>query len=945
MNSHHSHEITLFADALQYETAAERAEFLDRACDNNSALRARIEVLLEAHRASGEFLERGMDDDCALTAENAPQTSHESTGSMVGPYKLLEQIAEGGMGTVWVAEQMRPVRRRVAIKLIKPGMDSKQVLSRFEAERQALALMDHPNIAKVLDGGMTAEGRPFFAMEYVKGVRITDYCDQAKLSLDERLSLFVQVCQAVQHAHQKGIIHRDLKPSNILVCLYDGNAVPKVIDFGLAKAMHQPLTERTLYTAHGLMLGTPLYMSPEQAEFNNLDIDTRTDVYSLGVLLYELITGTTPLERQRFEDAAWQEIVRLIKEEEPSRPSTKLSGSAFLPAIAAQRSLEPAQLRRAVRGELDWIVMKALEKERSRRYETANGLARDIDRYLRDEPVEACPPSTGYRFRKFARRNRAVMLTVSLISVAMLLGTVISTWQAVRATRAEALAEQRLVGETKARTERETALKQATAEAAKAKAISNLLQDAIESANPDAAKGTDYTVRQLLDEIADKLQNRLESEPEAEAALHATIGNAYRRLHQLDVAEPHLQLALDIRKRVLGPEHSEIAASLLDYAWIPFERGQDAQAEQLLRQALQMHATLKLENEETMAIRALLHFALLEQGRHEDAEVVFQQAASVAQRSSTSIGEFANMLTHAAADAVLTGDAVKGERLVRQSLDLHRRTHGESHPEFGWALFELGCALRAQDRFDEAESMFRNALENFRSNFSEDYYGIPRVMNANRHVEEKWIESRIASGQPEAIDEALRRVDRIVAAGSRDAVERYSVALLLRHVAEQLLQSQAYRQQVKKLHQRSFNMLQDLVNDYPDIPSYREQLGHAGRLLGWRLVDNGSFEEARTAFQVAVDAFEELVASNINQRDGFYRHFLASTLVQISTLPCDDDKALEKSCEAMQRSLEIYQSLIEEFPDKTAYRDEFASAQANAAALNARHDHSQEAVE
>src|SRR6185295_7830511 len=332
-----------------------------------------------------------------------------------GRYKLLEQIGEGGMGTVWAAEQTEPVKRRVALKLIKLGMDSRQVLSRFEAERQALALMDHPNIAKVYDGGMTAEGRPYFVMEYVKGVPITEYCDNARLPIGQRLKLFVAVCQAVQHAHQKGVIHRDLKPSNILVCLYDGQPVPKVIDFGLAKAISQPLTDHTLYTAHGLMVGTPLYMSPEQAELNNLDVDTRSDIYSLGVLLYELLTGSTPLEKQQFKDAAFQEILRLIKEVEPQRPSLKLSTSASLPAIAAQRSLEPAQLSRAVKGDLDWIVMKALEKERSRRYETANALARDIDRSLSDEPVEACPPSAAYRLKKVIRRNKGPALAAALV--------------------------------------------------------------------------------------------------------------------------------------------------------------------------------------------------------------------------------------------------------------------------------------------------------------------------------------------------------------------------------------------------------------------------------------------------------------------------------------------------------------------------------------------------
>ena len=308
--------------------------------------------------------------------QTAAYVPREQPGTVVaGRYKLLEAIGEGGMGTVWVAEQTQPVRRKVALKLIKPGMDSKSVLARFEAERQALAVMDHPNIAKVLDGGLTETGRPFFVMEYVKGVPITEYCEATRLSVPERLQLFVQVCQAVQHAHQKGIIHRDLKPSNILVAPYDDRLVPKVIDFGLAKAMYQSLTEQTLHTAHETVLGTPLYMSPEQAQLNNLDIDTRSDLYSLGVLLYELLTGTTPLEKQRFKEAAWDEIRRIIREEEPPRPSMRLSSSKMLPSLAAGRQTEPARLTKLVRGELDWIVMKALEKDRTRRYETANGLA------------------------------------------------------------------------------------------------------------------------------------------------------------------------------------------------------------------------------------------------------------------------------------------------------------------------------------------------------------------------------------------------------------------------------------------------------------------------------------------------------------------------------------------------------------------------------------------
>ena len=367
-----------------------------------------------------------------------------SLGGMVGPYKLLQPIGEGGMGTVYMAEQTQPVRRTVALKLIKAGMDSRQVLARFGAERQALALMDHPNIAKVFDAGTTELGRPYFVMELVKGIPITKFCDERRLTLRERLELAIPVCQAVQHAHQKGIIHRDLKPSNVLIALYDGKPVPKVIDFGVAKATGPRLTDQTLYTEFGAVVGTLEYMSPEQAELNQLDIDTRSDIYSLGVLLYELLTGSTPLERKRLKAVLFLEMLRVIREEESPRPSMRLSTTEELPSIAACRHIEPRKLSGLVRGELDWIVMKALEKDRNRRYETANGLAADLRRYLDDEPVQACPPSAWYRVRKFTRRNKGPVLATAVVLVVLIRGIIGTAWGFVRAVRArQAETEQR----------------------------------------------------------------------------------------------------------------------------------------------------------------------------------------------------------------------------------------------------------------------------------------------------------------------------------------------------------------------------------------------------------------------------------------------------------------------------------------------------------------------
>ena len=390
---------SIFCSAIDIESPEERDSYLERVCSDNAELKRQVERLIQAHFRGGSILDSPAH---AIAATIELPTVTERPGAMIGRYKIREQIGEGGMGVVYVAEQTEPVRRKVALKIIKPGMDTKQVIARFEAERQALALMDHPNIAKVLDAGTTeahgsqpvGSGRPYFVMELVKGIPITEYCDRTKLTTQDRLKLFIPVCQAVQHAHQKGIIHRDIKPNNVLVTMIDGAAIPKVIDFGVAKAISQQLTERTIYTQLSQMVGTPLYMSPEQAEYSGVDIDTRTDVYSLGVLLYELLTGTTPFDKQTLQQAGFDGFRKLLREQDPAKPSTRIStlqGNA-LSTVSEKRSSDPHKLGPLVRGELDWIVMKALEKDRNRRYESANGLAADVRRYLSNEPVAASPP-------------------------------------------------------------------------------------------------------------------------------------------------------------------------------------------------------------------------------------------------------------------------------------------------------------------------------------------------------------------------------------------------------------------------------------------------------------------------------------------------------------------------------------------------------------------------
>ena len=433
---------SVFLTALGQATDEARSAYLDDACKDDPGLREQVNCLLAVHPKAVNFMGQPAAPSGEKTAAYVPTA--EQVGTVVaGRYKLLEMIGEGGMGEVWVADQIEPIRRRVALKLIKPGMDSRSVLARFEAERQALALMDHPNIAKVLDAGTTADGRPYFVMELVKGTPITEFCDARKLSARERLELFVPVCQAIQHAHTKGIIHRDIKPSNVLVALHDERPVPKVIDFGIAKAVGQQLTEKTIYTGFGGLVGTPAYMAPEQATFNQLDIDTRADVYALGVLLYELLAGSPPVEPERLKKAALDEVLRLVRDEEPPRPSQRLSTSQSKASIAAVRQTDPTKLANLIRGELDWIVMKALEKDRNRRYETANGFAADVQRYLAGEQVQAVPPSARYRLRKFARKNRVVLTSATAFAGLLIAAVAISSWLAVQARQAKNLAEEK----------------------------------------------------------------------------------------------------------------------------------------------------------------------------------------------------------------------------------------------------------------------------------------------------------------------------------------------------------------------------------------------------------------------------------------------------------------------------------------------------------------------
>jgi serine/threonine protein kinase len=523
-----------------------RARYLAEACGDSAEVRAEVERLLLADGEPDRLLE-------PPPRETTISFPAPELGTVIaGRYTLTKVIGEGGMGTVYRATQTEPVKRQVALKLIKSGMDSKMVLARFDAERQALAIMDHPHIARVYDGGSTAEGQPFFVMELVEGVPLTHYCDSRRMPVEERLRLFVSVCQAVQHAHQKGVIHRDLKPWNVLVTEVDGRPMPKIIDFGVAKAVEQKLTDLS-FSDVGAIVGTPAYMSPEQADPDSMDIDTRADIYSLGIMLYELLTGSPPIDSSQFRRGAVLEVLRMVREVEPPRPSTKVSTVEALPSIAANRGVEPARLSRLMQGELDWVVMKAIEKDRARRYDTASGLARDIERYLADEMVEARPPSASYRLRKFVRRNRSQVLAGALVVAALLVGVVGTSIGMVQARRAAALEG---LAKSEAEAARKVAEQSAQVAGSQATLALNSVQSLITQTNDRLQAPGLFEIRQALletalanvDQVADVYDKAPSNKEATTAAALVSLGTIYRQLGQAQRAERQFEKALDITK-------------------------------------------------------------------------------------------------------------------------------------------------------------------------------------------------------------------------------------------------------------------------------------------------------------------------------------------------------------------------------------------------------------
>ncbi|QOJ15202.1 MAG: serine/threonine protein kinase [Planctomycetia bacterium] len=725
-NTQHPESIFHAARVLSGES---RGQFLSQACGSDAALRAHVDELLAADEEAGSFLAAEVDPDATvrnvrLEAESARGT--EQAGQIIGRFKLLQQIGEGGFGSVWMAEQREPVMRKVALKIIKLGMDTRQVIARFEQERQALALMDHPNIAKVLDAGATAAGRPYFVMELCAGYPITEYCDRENLPIPERLELFAQVCQAVQHAHQKGLIHRDIKPGNILVATQDGRPHAKVIDFGIAKATASRLTEKTLFTEHRQLIGTPQYMSPEQAE-GSLDIDTRTDVYSLGVLLYELLTGVTPFDSKSLRSAAYAEIQRIIREVEPPKPSTRLNqNSGTLAGVAARRHVEPRKLGTIIRGELDWIVMKCLEKDRQHRYESANGLAMEIRRYLAGEAVFAAPPSTAYRLVKFVRRNRGKVAAASLVAAALVLGMVGTTWQASRAAQQRDIAI--------ASREREARQRRAAeAERDKAELIAGFMSATLSGAGPKAARGRDITMlKEMLDSAAERIEKGdLASAPDAELRLRGTIGNTYRELALYPEAARMLEPTVSLARALHPEDHPSKAYALINVAILMEHRGDLSGADALSREALEMLQRI-FPGDHADVVVALFNRAQLYRARDEleQAETLYRESLAMHQRLSA--GDHQNVVVALNALGSMhrrRRDWAAAEGLDREALAMSQRLFPGDHPFVAMSLDNLANSLRRMNRIDEAEPLLVRSLDMRRRLYKGDHSDLATGIN------------------------------------------------------------------------------------------------------------------------------------------------------------------------------------------------------------------------
>ncbi|MGB7266090.1 MAG: serine/threonine-protein kinase [Terracidiphilus sp.] len=682
----------LFDAALQRDPS-ERAGFLSSACGSDISLREELESLLAAYESSGCL---------SCPALPIPRTNEAQPLESIGPYKLIRKIGEGGMGQVWLAEQFQPIRRQVALKLIRSGAFDDALLHRFQAERQSLALMDHPAIAKVLDAGATPDGQPYFVMEYVPGEPITAYCDHKKLSIRERVELFIKVCDGVQHAHQKAIIHRDLKPANILVVEVDGKPAPRIIDFGLAKAAEPFVAGESLFTGAWGIAGTPGYISPEQTA--GLDIDTRTDVYSLGVILYELLTGSLPFDTEKWRKQPLDEVLRQLREQDPPRPSTRLASEKNLSAASAPlRSTDPKQLRGLLHGDLDSITMKALEKNRGRRYGTPSELAADITRHLDHEPILARPANVGYRARKYVRRHRVS------VGVAAVLVVLLAAFAIVEAIQ----------------------LRRITRERDRASRITDFMTNMFKVSDPGQARGNQVTAREILDKASSQIESGLASDPELQAQMMMVMGLTYENLGLYDRAESLYDKAATIRLQRLGPNNDDTLKSQAALGWDIFRRGRYHDSETLLRQVLAIRMSrYGAKNPDTLAVMSYLGVDLMEEGRSAEAATLERQVLDARRRAlGDSNTETLSAMNHLGLALQGEGKWPEAESLDRQQLAIFRRTEGNDSPHALMASENLGIILYREGRFAEAEAMVRETLAVKRRILGPDHPETVRTMN------------------------------------------------------------------------------------------------------------------------------------------------------------------------------------------------------------------------
>jgi serine/threonine protein kinase/tetratricopeptide (TPR) repeat protein len=790
----------------------------------------------------------------------------EQPGDKIGPYKILEEIGQGGFGVVYMAQQLEPVKRRVALKIVKLGMDTRQVVARFEAERQALAMMDHPGIAKVLDGGTTGTGRPFFVMELVKGIRVTDYCDRNDLSTRERLELFVQICRAVQHAHQKGIIHRDLKPSNILVTLHDGMPMPKIIDFGIAKATQQELTDQTVFTQFGHFMGTPAYVSPEQAEMSGLDVDTRSDIYSLGVLLYELLTGKTPFDSKELLAVGLEEMRRTIREKEPARPSTKLSTlqAAELTTMAKHRRVDASKLVRLIRGDLDWIVMKSLEKDRTRRYETALGFAADLEHFLNDEPISARPPSTAYRFQKFIRRNKLVFAAATAVVLAVVVGLVVSTLMYIR--------------ERKARRESQQ--------------VALLLENMLREINPSVAMGRDtQLLREMLDKTVERVTVDLKDDPKVEAELCETIGEVYRAIGQSQLAGQMHRFSLSLQGNPSGAEKGRVAKSLDDLAMTLKDQASLAEAESVEREALRLRReAFGPESFEVATSLDYLGTVLRIRSALPEAEAAHRQALAI-QRKLFPEGnpEIAASLNNLALALREAGKYTEAEASLRESLDLEKRLLGENQPAVALTMDNLAFVLLDRGLPSQAEEEEKQALELLRKDFGRSNPNDPNlatginnlglIVSAEGRVNE-------AEGLCQQALDMRRKIpgDDLEVAASLD-----DLALILRK-QKQLSKAELLAREALAIRRKV------LGDDHPAVAASLDDLASV-------LQDEKQWNEANKAYDEALEIQE--------RRYGPEHPQIATTLNNLALLLLDEGKLTDAE-QTMRRALAMREKLLGE---------------------------------